>query len=152
MLRITINNRVPCWASLKSLAGGPVLKRKKFLIGGIIVAIAVGYLSYVGFVGSATYYYTVNELMEQGSSIYGENVRVNGQVAPGSIEQERGGLTLRFSIIDNEKSLPVVYQGVVPDSFKPDSEIVAEGHLNSNGVFQANTIMTKCPSKYVPQK
>jgi len=128
-----------------------LLKRKKFLIGGIIVALAVGYLSYAAFTNSATYYYTVSELTEQGSSIYGENVRVNGQVAPGSIEQESGGLILRFSIIDGEKSLPVVYRGVVPDSFKPDSEVVAEGYLNANGIFQANTIMTKCPSKYVPE-
>ena len=112
---------------------------------------AIAYLGFMGFQSSATYYYTVSELMEQGSSIYGENVRVNGQVSPGSIEQESGGLILRFSIIDGEKSLPVVYRGVVPDSFKPDSEVVIEGHLNANGIFQANTIMTKCPSKYVPE-
>jgi len=128
-----------------------VLKRKRFIIGGLIVILAIAYLAYAAFTNSAAYYYTVSELTEQGSSIYGQNVRVNGQVIPGSIEQESGGLILRFSIIDGEKSLPVVYRGVVPDSFKPDSEAVIEGHLNANGIFQANTIMTKCPSKYVPE-
>jgi len=129
-----------------------VLRKKRFLIGGIIVVLAIGYLGYMGFQGSAVYYYTASELIELGSSIYDENVRVNWQVVPGSLEQEANGLVLKFNIVDEKRSLPVVYQGVVPDSFKPDSEVVVEGHLNSTGTFHANTIMTKCPSKYVPQE
>ena len=130
-----------------------MLRKKRFLIGGIIVFLAIGYLGFMGFQSSATYYYTVSELMEQGGSIYGENVQVNGQVTPGSVEQEPGSLILRFSISeDGEESLPVVYHGVVPDTFKVGSDVVVEGHLNSAGIFQANTILTKCPSKYVPEK
>jgi len=129
-----------------------VLRKKRFLIGEIIVFLAIGYLGYMGFTSSATYYYTVSELIVQGSSIYGENVQVNGQVAPGSVEQEPGGLILRFSLVDGEETLPVVYQGVVPDAFKVGNEVVAEGYLDTAGIFQANTILTKCPSKYVPKK
>ncbi len=131
-----------------------MLRKKRFLIGGIIIFLAIGYLGYTGFQGSATYYYTASELIEHESSIYGENVRVNGQVAPGSVEQEAQGTILRFTIVDveGEESLPVVYQGVVPDTFKVGNEIVVEGHLNSDGIFQANTILTKCPSRYVPEK
>ena len=129
-----------------------MLRKKRFLIGGIIVVLAIGYLGYMGFQGSAVYYYTASELIELGSSIYDENVRVNWQVVPGSLEQEANGLVLKFNIVDEKRSLPVVYQGVVPDSFKSDSEVVVEGYLNSAGTFQANTIMTKCPSKYVPQE
>ena len=130
-----------------------MLRKKRFLIGGIIVFLAIGYLGYLGFSGSATYYYTVGELMEQGNSIHGENVRVNGEIAPGSVEQEAQGTILRFTIIDveGEASLPVVYQGVVPDTFKVGNEIVIEGHLNSGDIFQAHTLMPKCPSKYVPE-
>ncbi len=130
-----------------------MLKRRKFLIGGVIVFLAIGYLGYMGFQASATYYYEVGELMEQGSSIYGENVHVNGQAAPGSVEQEAQGRILRFTMIDvdGEESLPVVYQGVVPDTFKVGIEVVVEGQLNSDGIFQAHTLMAKCPSKYVPQ-
>ncbi len=129
-----------------------MLRKKRFLIGGIIVFLAIGYLGFMGFQSSATYYYTVSELMEQGGSIYGENVQVNGQVTPGSVEQEPGSLILRFSISEDGESLPVVYHGVVPDTFKVGSDVVVEGHLNSAGIFQANTILTKCPSKYVPEK
>jgi cytochrome c-type biogenesis protein CcmE len=129
-----------------------VLKKKRFLIGGIIVFLALGYLGYTGFEGSATYYYTVGELMEQGNSIYGENVRVNGLVAPGSIEQESSSFKMRFTIINGEASLPVVYQGVVPDAFRVGNEVVVEGYLDSDSIFQANTILAKCPSKYVPEE
>jgi cytochrome c-type biogenesis protein CcmE len=129
-----------------------VLKKRKFLIGGFIVLIAIAYLTFMGFSSSATYYYEVGELLAQGSSVYGENVRVNGQVAPGSVEQEAAGRKLRFTIMDIEGKgdLPVFYQGVVPDSFKVGAEVVVEGKLNPDGTFQAGTLMPKCPSKYLP--
>jgi cytochrome c-type biogenesis protein CcmE len=129
-----------------------VLRKKRFLIGGITVFLAIGYLVFMGFQDSVTYYYTVSELMEQGSSIYDENVRVKGQVAPGSVEQEATGRILRFTIIDGEESLSITYQGAVPDTFKVGAEVIVEGQFNSNGIFQAHTLMPKCPSRYVPQQ
>ena len=130
-----------------------MLRKQKFLIGGIILILAAGYLGYTGFMSGATYYYEVDELLAQGSSVNGENVRVNGQVAPGSVEQEAQGRILRFTMVDIEGkgSLPVVYQGVVPDTFQVGGEVVVEGHLASGGIFQAHTLMPKCPSKYVPE-
>ena len=129
-----------------------MLKGRKFLISGVILFLAIGYLGYTGFQSSATYYYTVSELLHQVNPAYGENVRVNGQVSPDSMEQEAGSLNVRFIIIDGEEILPVVYQGIVPDAFKAGSDIVVEGYLNSAGIFQANSILTKCPSKYVPKE
>ena len=115
--------------------------------------LAIGYLGYMGFQSSATYYYTVSEFIKLGDATYGENIRVNGQVASGSVEQESAGRTLKFTMIDvtGKDSLPVVYQGVVPDTFKVGNEVVIEGRLNSDGIFQAHTLMPKCPSKYVPE-
>ena len=129
-----------------------MIRKKRFFVSGIIIFLALGYLGYMGFQSSATYYYTVSEVTGQGSSIYDENVRVNGQVASGSVQQETVGRTLKFTISDDEESLPVVYQGVVPDAFKVGNEVVVEGHLNSDGIFQANTILVKCPSKYIPEE
>ncbi|MBI4188790.1 MAG: cytochrome c maturation protein CcmE [Chloroflexi bacterium] len=129
-----------------------VLKKKKFLIGGIIIFLAIGYLGYMGFQSSATYYYTVSELMAQGTQAYDGTLRVKGQVVPGSIEQGTLGKTLKFTIVEGNNSLPVTYQGVVPDTFKAGVDVVVEGRLNSNGTFQASTVMPKCPSKYEPQQ
>jgi len=124
--------------------------KKKFLIGGIILFIALGYLGYTGFVSSATYYYEVSEFLEQESTLYDQNVRVNGTVVPGSIKQE--GLVLRFTIkdVEQEATLPIIYHGAVPDTFKADNDVVVEGKYTTEGIFEADTILTKCASKYAP--
>lgn len=126
--------------------------KKKFLIGGIILFIAIGYLGYTGFIHSATYYYEVSEFLELDSSVYGQSVRINGTVVPGSIKQEAQGLILKFTINDVEKdaSLPVIYHGAVPDTFKAGNDVVVEGKYTTEGTFEATTILTKCASKYVP--
>jgi cytochrome c-type biogenesis protein CcmE len=129
-----------------------VLKHKKFLIGGIIIFAAIGYLAYTGFQSSATYYYTINELLAQKGSIQGSNVRVTGQVAGDSVQTEPATLTMKFTIIDGPACLPVVYKGAVPDTFKAGIDVVVEGRLENDGVFRASVILTKCPSKYEPVK
>ena len=131
-----------------------MFKKKGFIIGGLIIVLALSYLGYTGFKSSATYYYTVTEVTALGDSVSGENVRVNGQVADGSIEQDITERTLRFIIVDLEEegSLPIVYQGIPPDTLQVGSEVVIEGHLNSSGVFKADNILTKCPSKYEPEE
>jgi len=91
-----------------------VIRKRRFLIGGLIICLAVVFLGYMAFMSGVTYYYEVGELLDQASSASGQTVRVSGQVAP---DVEREGLELRFTIIDNtgrDASLPVVYQGVVP--------------------------------------
>jgi len=128
------------------------LTKRKFLIGGIILFLALGFLGYSGFTHSVSYYYEVSELLEQGSSIYDQNVRVNGKVVPGSIEQQFGSLTVSFTLADitEDASLPVVYRGPVPDNFRAGSEVVVEGRYTDGGIFEADNIMTKCASKYTP--
>jgi len=125
--------------------------KRKFVILGIILFIAVGYLGYTGYKSSATYYYSVSEVMKQGSSVQSDNIRVNGLVAPGSVEKEPATSILRFTLVEGESKLLVVFRGIVPDAFTADAEVVVEGYLDTAGVFQAHTILTKCPSKYVPK-
>ena len=131
-----------------------MLKKKKFLIGGLAVTLAMGYLGYMGLSSSATYYYTVGEVQQLTSSIYGKTVRVNGVVAPDSVVSETQGTVLKFDIVDAEagKSLPVIFRGVAPDTFKAGADVVAEGRLTAEGVFQADSIMAKCPSRYEPRE
>ncbi len=128
-----------------------MLRNKKFLISGLLILVAVSYLAYTGFVSSAVYYYTVSELSGQDASVRNTNIRVNGQVDAGSIKQGPAvNSALEFVITEGGETLPVVYQGIVPDAFGTGREVVIEGYLDSNGVFQADTILTKCPSKYEP--
>lgn len=131
-----------------------MISKKRLIIGGIIICLAVVFLGYMAFMSGIAYYYEVDELLEQGSSITGQTVRVSGIVAP-DIEQKDVGLTLRFTITDNTgagASLPVIYQGVVPDNFGVDKQVVVEGQYTDGGIFEAQAILTKCSSRYVPEE
>jgi cytochrome c-type biogenesis protein CcmE len=131
--------------------GGKLFKKKKFLIGGLVIVLAIAYLAFSGFRSSALYL-TVSEVKQQGSAIYEKNLRVNGKVVPESVRAETDKLTLEFTITEGNDSIPVVYHGVTPDTFRAGSDIVVEGQLDSQGVFQASSILSKCPSKYEPQQ
>jgi cytochrome c-type biogenesis protein CcmE len=125
--------------------------KRKFIIGGFFVGLGVFFLGYVGFMGGVTYYYEVGELLDEEDTIAGQTVRVSGIVAPGV---EKNGLEMQFVIVDNtglDASLAVVYSGVVPDTFEVGNQVVIEGEYNTNSLFQAESILTKCSSRYVPQ-
>ena len=128
--------------SRKRLSG----KRLKFLVGGLVIVLVVGYLIFSAARGSAAYYLTVKELEQQGPST--RNVRVAGNVVGESIAWEPRDLDLRFDITDESGRLSVVYSGARPDMFLDEAEVVVEGKLGPEGVFEARTMMLKCPSKY----
>jgi cytochrome c-type biogenesis protein CcmE len=126
--------------------------QKKYYIGGIIIVAALAALLYTGFREGAVYYYTIAELKENSSSLAGKDVRVAGNVVGGSIEWDTKSLTLTFTMLDDEESLPVVYNGIVPDNFDGGREVVVCGKYDQDGIFSADSILTKCPSKYIPQE
>lgn len=138
--------------NILGLRGGvEMLKSRKLLIGAVIIAVALGYLGFTAFESSATYYYTVSEFVRQSNSIADKNVKVNGSVAEGSLQEGPSTRELRFILTEGGQSLPVFYEGARPDAFKVGNEVVVEGHLDTSGIFEAHTILTKCPSKYVPK-
>lgn len=136
---------------VSSFAGAWMLSRK-FIIGGLIIFIALAFLGYRAFKESVPYYYTVSELSTQGDSVCNQLVRVNGVVAPGTVEPGADTLTIEFKLTDGSQSLPVIYHGVVSPTFKEGAEVVIEGRYNPDAVFEASSILTRCPAKYVPEK
>jgi len=128
--------------SRKRLSG----KRLKYVIGGLVIVVVVGYLIFSAARGSAAYYLTVQELHEQGPST--RNVRVAGNVVGESIVWEPRDLHLAFDIVDESGQLAVVYSGARPDMFRDQAEVVVEGKMGPDGVFEARTMLLKCPSKY----
>lgn len=120
--------------------------KAKFLIGGLIVVLTVGYLIYAAARGSAAYYVTIGELAEQSPTL--RSVRVTGNVVGESIVWEARDQRLQFEIADGSGLLPVSYHGSRPDMFRDGAEVVVQGKLNAEGVFEAKTMLLKCPSKY----
>jgi len=123
----------------------------KFVIGGVILIIAISYLIFAGIQKTALYYLTVSELRDGEASTYGELVRVNGRVLDGSIQWSSKEGTLHFIITDGENKLPIIHKGIAPDTFKDGAEVVIEGRYTPENIFKADKIMAKCPSKYEAQ-
>ena len=117
------------------------------LIGaGVLVVGAVAYLIWASLPQGTVYYQTVQELHRQ--AVDRQPVRVAGTVAAGSIQRNIQAARLQFDVLDSGDRLPVVYHGVVPDIFGPNIEVVVEGRRDSTGVFQAQTLLAKCPSRF----
>lgn len=67
----------------------------------------------------------------------------------------KDGLEMRFTILDmsdSETSLPVIYSGAIPDTFKVGNQVVVEGKYTAGGIFEAEAIIVKCGSKYIPEE
>ena len=122
--------------------------RKKYIIGGIIVLIAVIYLLYLSFGSSVSYYVTVSEFFDRTEELVDTDVRVAGNVANTAIEWNADELELVFTLTEGGEYMSVVYDGVKPSGFKAGSTILVEGRYDADGVFRARQIILKCPSKY----
>ena len=125
--------------------------RGKLFIGIGVFVLALGYLGFTAFESASAYYLTVGELTAKGASIYDSNVRVNGKLVPASFERESGGTLVHFSLTDTDgqETIRAVHNGLVPDLFfNEHSEILLEGTYGSNGLFDAQAIIVKCPTKY----
>ena len=142
-----------------STIAAPSLERKsakiggkwKFVIGGLLILGAIAYVTISSFQSNAIYYLTLKELNAQRATLVGQPVRVNAPLDKSSIQFDDKTLTLKFNLAEDNLVLPVVYKGVVPDTMGEGESVVAEGHLGADGVFQASTILVKCPSKYEAQ-
>jgi cytochrome c-type biogenesis protein CcmE len=122
--------------------------RKKYIIGGVILLVVVGYLLYLSFGSSVSYYVTVSEFFARGTELYDTNVRVAGKIAESNIRWQAEELSLEFEITEGGDIMPVIYQGAKPSGFKAGSDVLVEGEYNSDGIFRASQIILKCPSKY----
>ena len=117
-----------------------------------VILLSLGYLAYTGVQDSKSYYVTIKELNSMGNGAYSKRLRVAGNVVPGSIKRQ--GTHLEFLLVEQDRTLPVVYSGTEapPDTFKDNAQALAEGKYGHDGVFRASNIQAKCASKYAPKQ
>lgn len=123
----------------------------KFFVAGILILGAISYLMFSGINDSMVYFYTVSELVSRGEEISGMGVRVSGYVSPGTIQRDVVRSEVEFTVFEkqSDRVLPVVYQGIIPDTFKDHAEVVVEGiYSPEKNKFHATVLLAKCPSKY----
>jgi cytochrome c-type biogenesis protein CcmE len=154
--------------------------RIKFIFGGVLILAAVIYLIASSTQASAQYFMTVDELNAKGGSVVGKDVRVSGAIIGDTITYDAQTLTLKFTVahvpgdnaeiekegglaavlhqavIDpNRSKIQVVYVGVKPDLMRNEAQAIMTGHIGTDGVFYADELLLKCPTKYeeaVPQQ
>ena len=145
----------------------------KFVIGGILILGAVIFLIWTSTAANAEYFLTIDELNTKGSSILDKNLRVSGAVLGDSIQYDAQSLTLSFEVAhvpgDNAEletegglaealhqavmdpsraRMKVVYVGVKPDLLRNEAQAIMTGHLGNDGIFYADELLLKCPTRY----
>jgi Cytochrome c-type biogenesis protein CcmE len=123
-------------------------KHAKFGIGIGVIVVSMGFLAWLGYGESKTYYHTLAELDTLKGSERTERMRIGGTVQNGSIHRMTGRVD--FVLEGEGKSLPVSYVGSdpLPDTFVDNSQALIEGRPAADGRFVAEHIQAKCASKY----
>jgi cytochrome c-type biogenesis protein CcmE len=126
-------------------------------IAAAIIVGTIGWLAISGVEANKSYYVTIAELGGMGDKAYHSQLRIEGFVQPGSIEQN--GTQVNFVLNEYESHSPkaangrllkVSYKGTepVPDTFKDNAQALAQGSYGRDGVFHATALQAKCASKY----
>ena len=98
----------------------------------------------------AAYFYTPGDVAREGVPL-GRAVRIGGMVQTGSLKRAADGVTLDFLVKDETPHrIRVRFRGIVPDLFKENSGVVAEGRFERGGLFVADTILAKHDENYMP--
>jgi cytochrome c-type biogenesis protein CcmE len=125
--------------------------RTKFLVGGALILGIAGYLMATAIAQTGTYYMTPTELaskVSQDPSFYGTGIKVGARVVPGSVIRAPGGRDMTFRVTDGDKTYPVSFHGLAPDTFTDSVDVVMDGRLAQDGTFRATTVLAKCASRY----
>jgi len=145
----------------------------KFIIGGGLILVAIVYLIFSSTQASAEYFMTVDELKAKGSAAVGQSLRVSGAVDGSTIKYDPKAMTLGFevaqvpgdnatvaaqgglaavlhaAVIDPQRArLSVLFKGPKPDLLKNEAQAIMTGHIGQDGIFYADELLLKCPTKY----
>ena len=112
-------------------------KGRWLLVAAVVLAAGLSYVAYSLFIHNGADYLTVSELKSQVESLLSQQVRVGGRIVPGSINWNDEVKVMRFVLTDDRESLTIVYEGTVPDNFKPGADLVVEGKYRPDDVFEA---------------
>ena len=147
--------------------------RTKFIIGGLLIFVAVIYLIASATQAAAQYYLTIDELVEKGESYSDRDIKVSGAVIGDSVSYDKETLTLRFTVVNvpddlseiedegglaevlhkavldpNANRIDVVYVGPKPDLLRHEAQAIVTGRIGEDGAFYADELLLKCPTRY----
>jgi len=149
------------------------MQRTKFILGGLLILAAVVYLIASSTQASAEYFMTVDEVKAEGAAAVGKSLRISGAVLGDTVQYDQNTLALTFDIAqvsgDNNEieaqgglakvlhdavidptrqRISIIYIGPKPDLLRGEAQAILTGKLDANGVFHADELLLKCPTKY----
>jgi cytochrome c-type biogenesis protein CcmE len=149
------------------------MQRNKFILGGLLILAAVVYLIFSSTQASAEFFVTVNEAKAKGPAVVGKSLRLSGAVVGDTIQYDAKTLALTFevanvpgdnneieaqgglakvlheAVIDPDRArLKVIYIGPKPDLLRNEAQAIMTGRLETDGIFHADELLLKCPTKY----
>ncbi|MDQ3259411.1 MAG: cytochrome c maturation protein CcmE [Pseudomonadota bacterium] len=124
-------------------------KRLSFMLIGLAALGLASVFILNAFNSNLVFFFSPSQVAAKEAPI-GRSFRIGGMVENGSLKREANGLTVNFIVTDTAKTIPVVYNGILPDLFKEGKGVVAQGKLGDDGLFHADEILAKHDENYMP--
>lgn len=124
-------------------------KRLVFVVAGLAALAVVTTLVLYSLKGNLSYFFSPTEVV-QGGAPNDHIFRLGGLVMAGSVTRAEGDLTVNFVVTDNANTVPVAYNGILPDLFAEGQGVIAQGKLSDDGVFVAQEVLAKHDENYMP--
>ncbi len=126
--------------------------RRKRLLAVVAIVAGVGaatILAILAFQDNLLYFYNPSQVIA-GDVPGGRTFRIGGMVTEGSLKRTEGTLEVRFVVTDYQHSVPVRYEGLLPDLFHEGKGVVAHGRMTPSGEFVADEVLAKHDENYMP--
>jgi cytochrome c-type biogenesis protein CcmE len=124
-------------------------RRIAFIVAGLAGLGIATYLVASAFRNNLVFFFSPTQVAAREAPV-NRAFRVGGLVQEGTLQRDKDGLTVRFTVTDTAASVPVVYKGILPDLFKEGRGCVAQGRMDSEGVFHADQVLAKHDENYMP--
>jgi cytochrome c-type biogenesis protein CcmE len=126
-------------------------QRRLTMIGGSLAVLAVAAALVLNAMSDSILFFSTPGMVAEKHIGPGRRFRLGGLVQPGSLVRGEN-LAVSFRVADSSAALPVSYRGILPDLFREGQGVVAEGALDSSGVFRADTVLAKHDENYMPKE
>lgn len=140
--------------SANSTSRIPVTRKKKRLytvIAGLTMLGVAAALVLTAFEDNIVFFYSPTDIAEKALRP-GQTVRVGGLVQADSVKKASDGVTTEFVITDTNKTISVLYAGLLPDLFREGQGVVTQGSLGPDGTFVASEVLAKHDENYMPKE
>jgi len=121
-------------------------KRLAIAAGVVVVIGAAAALILNAFQSNLVFFFSPSQIASKEAPV-GRTFRLGGLVVAGSVK--RDGVAVDFKVTDTAQTVPVHFEGILPDLFKEGKGVVAQGKLQ-DGVFVAKEVLAKHDENYMP--